>query len=96
FEPGSATDGVTVHIPLSVLNQVKNEGFDWQIPGLRKELVITLIKLLPKILRRNFIPVVNYAKMFLERIPAPQGKLLDCLTREFYRMTGIRSKNVLT
>ncbi|MGP1954704.1 MAG: DUF3418 domain-containing protein, partial [Arsenophonus sp. NC-QC1-MAG3] len=69
FEPGSAADGVTVHIPLSILNQVKNEGFDWQIPGLRKELIIALIRSLPKILRRNFVPVVNYVKTFLERIP---------------------------
>ncbi|WP_032115877.1 ATP-dependent RNA helicase HrpA [Candidatus Arsenophonus nilaparvatae] len=89
FEPGSAVDGVTVHIPLSVLNQVKDEGFDWQIPGLREELVIALIKSLPKVLRRNFVPTPNYAKAFLERIPAPQGKLLDCLTRELRRMTGV-------
>ncbi|MGP1928633.1 MAG: ATP-dependent RNA helicase HrpA [Arsenophonus sp. NC-WZS1-MAG3] len=89
FEPGSAADGVTVHIPLSILNQVKDEGFDWQIPGLRKELIIALIRSLPKVLRRNFAPVVNYVKTFLERIPAPQGKLLDCLTREFHCMTGI-------
>ncbi|MDC7897922.1 DUF3418 domain-containing protein, partial [Escherichia coli] len=33
FEPGTAADGVTVHIPLPILNQVKDEGFDWQIPG---------------------------------------------------------------
>ncbi|MBN3585797.1 DUF3418 domain-containing protein, partial [Algoriphagus aestuarii] len=39
FEPGDAADGVTVHIPLNVLNQVSPEGFDWQIPGLREELV---------------------------------------------------------
>lgn len=35
FEPGADADGVTVHIPLQVLNQVTDEGFDWQIPGLR-------------------------------------------------------------
>lgn len=89
FEPGSAVDSVTVHIPLSVLNKVKNEGFDWQIPGLHEELVIALIKSLPKVLRRNFVLTPNYAKAFLERIPAPQGKLLDCLTRELRRMTGV-------
>ncbi|MEK8171831.1 DUF3418 domain-containing protein [Streptomyces sp. M19] len=33
FEPGADADGVTVHIPLQVLNQVTAEGFDWQIPG---------------------------------------------------------------
>lgn len=80
---------VTVHIPLSVLNQVKDEGFDWQIPAAREELVVTLIKLLPKSLWRNFVPVPNYAKAFLERMPVPQGKWLDCLTRELRRMTGL-------
>lgn len=64
FEPGSAADGVTVHIPLSLLNQVKEEGFDWQIPGLREELIIALIKSLPKSLRRNFVPAPNYAQAF--------------------------------
>ena len=89
FEPGTVADGVTVHIPLSVLNQVKDEGFDWQVPAAREELVVTLIKLLPKSLRRNFVPAPNYAKAFLERMPVPQGKLLDCLTRELRCMTGV-------
>ncbi|WGO82454.1 ATP-dependent RNA helicase HrpA [Arsenophonus apicola] len=89
FEPGNAADGVTVHIPLSLLNQVKDEGFDWQIPGLREELVIALIKSLPKSLRRNFVPAPNYAQAFLQRLPTPQGKLLDCLTRELRLMTGV-------
>ncbi len=56
FEPGTAADGVTVHIPLPILNQVKDEGFDWQIPGIRHELVVALIKSLPKPIRRNFVP----------------------------------------
>lgn len=46
FEPGADADGVTVHI-LQVLNQVSSEGFDWQIPGLREQLVTELIRSLP-------------------------------------------------
>ncbi|MCX9713670.1 ATP-dependent RNA helicase HrpA, partial [Vibrio cholerae] len=56
FEPGENSDGVTVHIPLPILNQVEPHGFDWQIPGLRHELVVSLIKSLPKTLRKNFVP----------------------------------------
>jgi len=41
-------DGVTVHIPAAVLNQVEDTGFDWQVPGLREELAVALIKSLPK------------------------------------------------
>ncbi|STW89145.1 ATP-dependent helicase hrpA [Klebsiella pneumoniae] len=39
---------MTVHIPLPLLNQVEEAGFEWQIPGLRRELIIALIKSLPK------------------------------------------------
>ncbi len=56
FEPGADADGVTVHIPLQVLNQVTDEGFDWQIPGLREELVTELIRSLPKPIRRHYVP----------------------------------------
>ena len=59
FEPGADADGVTVHIPLAVLNQVAADGFDWQIPGLREELVTALIRSLPKPMRANFVPAPN-------------------------------------
>ena len=65
FEPGTDADGVTVHIPLPVLNQVAAEGFDWQVPGLREELVTALIRSLPKPIRRNFVPVPDVAQRFL-------------------------------
>ena len=89
FEPGTDADGVTIHIPLAVLNQVQENGFDWQVPGLRQELIIALIKSLPKPIRRNFVPAPNYASAFLERVPNPEGQLLDTLERELRRMTGV-------
>ncbi|EQB99064.1 helicase, atp-dependent (atp-dependent helicase hrpa) [Photorhabdus temperata subsp. temperata M1021] len=89
FEPGTEADGVTVHIPLPILNQVKNEGFDWQIPGIRYDLIVALIKSLPKPVRRNFVPAPNYAQAFMERVPQPQSTLLDSLERELRRMTGV-------
>ncbi|GKX57987.1 ATP-dependent RNA helicase HrpA [Leminorella grimontii] len=89
FEPGANADGVTVHIPLPVLNQVQEEGFDWQIPGLRSALVIALIKSLPKPVRRNFVPAPNYAEAFLARTTPLQNGLLDSLERELRLMTGV-------
>ncbi|HHR5884547.1 TPA: ATP-dependent RNA helicase HrpA [Providencia alcalifaciens] len=89
FEPGTDADGVTVHIPLAILNQVHNVGFDWQVPGLRHELIVALIKSLPKPIRRNFVPAPNYASAFLERVPMPEGSVLDKLERELRRMTGV-------
>ena len=89
FEPGTDADGVTVHIPLPLLNQVEMTGFDWQIPGLREELVIALIKSLPKSYRRNFVPAPNYAQAFLSRAMPLEKPLLDTLIYELRRMTGV-------
>ena len=89
FEPGTDADGVTVHIPLPLLNQVEMTGFDWQIPGLREELVIALIKSLPKSYRRNFVPAPNYAQAFLGRAVPLEKSLLDTLIYELRRMTGV-------
>ncbi|WP_428675790.1 ATP-dependent RNA helicase HrpA [Photobacterium sanguinicancri] len=89
FEPGEDNDGVTVHIPLPILNQVEPDGFDWQIPGLRQELVIALIKSLPKPIRRSFVPAPNYADAFLSRVEAQSMPLLDALEKELKRMTGV-------
>ncbi|MEU9506168.1 ATP-dependent RNA helicase HrpA [Micromonospora sp. NPDC048170] len=89
FEPGTATDGVTVDIPLPLLNQVPAESFDWQVPGLREELVVALIRSLPKAVRRNFVPVPDYARAALAAMPAGEEPLLDALTRQLRRMTGV-------
>ncbi|MFF9096112.1 ATP-dependent RNA helicase HrpA [Streptomyces sp. NPDC014802] len=89
FEPGADADGVTVHIPLQVLNQVTDEGFDWQIPGLREELVTELIRSLPKPIRRNYVPAPNYAKAFLEKATPLQEPLTATMARELKRMVGV-------
>lgn len=89
FEPGEDSDGVTVHVPLPILNQVEPDNFDWQIPGLRHELVVSLIKSLPKPIRRNFVPAPNYADAFLSRAEAMSMPLLDALEKELKRITGV-------
>ncbi|RJX69555.1 ATP-dependent RNA helicase HrpA [Vibrio sinensis] len=89
FEPGVDSDGVTVHIPLPILNQIEPAGFDWQIPGLRHELVVSLIKSLPKTLRKNFVPAPNYADAFLARVTPLELPLLDAMEKELRRMTGV-------
>ena len=89
FEPGDDSDGVTVHLPLPILNQVEPAGFDWQIPGLRHELVVSLIKSLPKTLRKNFVPAPNYADAFLGRVTPMEMPLLDALEKELRRMSGV-------
>ncbi len=89
FEPGTEADGVTVHIPLPLLNQIEEQGFDWQIPGIRRELIMALIKSLPKPVRRNFVPAPNYADAFLGRATPFELPLLESMERELRRMTGV-------
>ncbi|UXI79538.1 ATP-dependent RNA helicase HrpA [Streptomyces vinaceusdrappus] len=89
FEPGADADGVTVHIPLQVLNQVTDEGFDWQIPGLREQVVTELIRSLPKPIRRNYVPAPNFAQKFLERAVPLQEPLTVTMARELKRMVGV-------
>ncbi|MGR6318440.1 ATP-dependent RNA helicase HrpA [Micromonospora soli] len=89
FDPGTPTDGVTVDIPLPLLNQVPAESFDWQVPGLREELVIALIRSLPKAIRRNFVPVPDFARAALAAITPGEEPLLGALTRQLRRMTGV-------
>ncbi|WP_444541910.1 ATP-dependent RNA helicase HrpA [Amycolatopsis acidiphila] len=89
FEPGADADGVTVHIPLPVLNQITPDGFDWQVPGLREELVTALIKSLPKQLRRNFVPAPDTAKYVLSQVGPADGPLLVVLARELQDLRGV-------
>ncbi|MFG1804930.1 ATP-dependent RNA helicase HrpA [Streptomyces sp. NPDC049040] len=89
FEPGADADGVTVHIPLQVLNQAVPDGFDWQIPGLREQVVTELIRSLPKPIRRHYVPAPNHAKAFLDRAVAGPDPLPLVLARELQRMVGV-------
>src|SRR5699024_6382063 len=68
FEPGQEDDGVTVHVPVAVLNQLTPDGFDWQVPGLRAELVAALIKSLPKPTRRHLVPAPDHARAALAEL----------------------------
>jgi ATP-dependent helicase HrpA len=90
FEPGRADDGVTVHIPLSSLPQIRTEGFDWQVPGLRRDLVTALLRSLPKPIRRQLVPVPDYAAALVDALPPqPAGALVDALGAALRRLAGI-------
>jgi ATP-dependent helicase HrpA len=89
FEPGTDADGVTVHVPLQVLNQITPEGFDWQIPGLRQDLVTELIRSLPKAVRRHCVPAPDFAGRFLRSAAPMEGQLTGTLARELHAMTGV-------
>ncbi|HZB48343.1 MAG TPA: ATP-dependent RNA helicase HrpA, partial [Mycobacteriales bacterium] len=89
FEPGAPDDGVTVEVPLSTLNRVRPEGFDWQVPALREELVTALVRSLPKPLRRALGPAPDAARAALSRLVPGEEPLADALARELGRLAGL-------
>ncbi len=90
FSPGSEDDGVTIVIPLTVLNSLKPAMFDWLVPGLIEEKISYLLKSLPKQQRKNFIPVPQYASACVAAMPAEnQGSLALMLSTQLLKMTGI-------
>lgn len=89
FNPADEADGVTVGIPLALLNQFKDQDFDFLVPGLLKEKVQVLIKSLPKHLRKNFIPAADFAQACTEALK-PGKPLSVQLSENLQRMTGIK------
>ena len=94
FEPGSPEDGVTVHVPVEVLNRVTTAGFDWQVNGLREDLVTALIRSLPKGIRRLLVPAPEHAGALVrelrERGLGPtDGPLTDVLGRVVRETRGV-------
>jgi ATP-dependent helicase HrpA len=89
FEPGAADDGVTVDVPLRVLNQVPDDVLSWQVPGLREELVVSLLRSLPKQLRVSFVPAPDHAREFLASVTPGEEPLLDALERHLRSRTGV-------
>src|SRR5665647_3473208 len=61
FDPGAHQDGVTIEIPITVLNQLPPAAFTWHVPGYREDLATELIRSLPKSLRTSFVPAPNHA-----------------------------------
>jgi len=95
FEPSAEDDGVTVEIPLGLLNQIEDYGFDWQIPALREALLVALIKSLPKQYRRNFVPAPNFASALMaaldpDKAAVAKQPLLDAIPYHLHRMTGVK------
>ncbi|WP_339672832.1 ATP-dependent RNA helicase HrpA [Dasania marina] len=89
FEPGQAADGVTVTVPLALLNRISKEPFEWLVPGMLREKCITLVKMLPKQIRKQFVPVPDYVDKALVRITNKQQGILAGLADGLYRSAGV-------
>ncbi len=79
FEPGHALDGVTLHLPLYLLNKVNAAQIEWLVPGLIREKLILLLKSLPKDRRRPLIPLPDTVTAFLSEAKPGEQTLTDAL-----------------
>ncbi|MDR0945265.1 MAG: ATP-dependent RNA helicase HrpA, partial [Bifidobacteriaceae bacterium] len=100
--PGSSEDGVTVHIPVQIANQIRPDGFDWQVPGLRVQLIAALIKSLPKAERVELVPAPDTARAAVSRLGGPErwrdewGRvvpLTEALGKVFLQMRGVNVRD---
>ncbi len=89
FVPGDAADGVTVHVPLALVNAISATRCEWLVPGLLAEKVAESIRGLPKALRRNFVPAPDFAQAFVEAEAPREEALHVALARYLQRVTGI-------
>jgi ATP-dependent helicase HrpA len=90
WEPGQEDDGVVVQVPLAQLGRLADEGLEWQVPGLREELVTALVRSLPKDLRRHLVPVPDNAREFVAKWGPADGPLLPALARAMTDAAGER------
>ncbi len=75
FVPGDPADGVTLHVPLALVNALPAIRCEWLVPGLLVEKAAELIRGLPKSLRRNFVPAPDFARAFVEALPARESAM---------------------
>jgi ATP-dependent helicase HrpA len=89
FVPGDDADGVTLHLPLAMLNALPTARCEWLVPGLLGEKVAELIRVLPKALRRNFVPAPDFARAFVEAETPRDEALIKALASFLKRTTGV-------
>ena len=84
-DPTTSWDGVTIDLPIELLDEVDDTTFEWQVPGFRRELVEALIRSLPKGTRKAFVPIPETVDEVMEELDPIAGRLprvlADALSR---------------
>ncbi|MHB8914530.1 MAG: ATP-dependent RNA helicase HrpA [Thiobacillus sp.] len=88
FEPGHVLDGVSLHLPLYLLNRIDPAQIDWLVPGLIREKLTLLLKSLPKELRRPLIPLPDTVTAFLSVARPAEHILTEALAAYIRKKTG--------
>ena len=77
FDSTSANDGVTVIVPISLIDHIDAEAFEWNVPGLREELVTALLRSMPKAVRKPFVPIPDTVSQILPQLEQSTGSLVE-------------------
>jgi ATP-dependent helicase HrpA len=90
FEPGHAMDGVTVTVPLQLLNKIDESSFEWLVPGFTREKTTWAMKALPKNIRRRLFPLPEQVSAFVDSADAQASQLTfsDALRKFVQRRIG--------
>ena len=89
FAPGADDDGVTLHIPLAVLNRIDPDAVYAPVPGQRRELIVALLRALPKVIRRELGPAPDRVIALEAALADDRGPLLPTLERAIRQQTGV-------
>jgi ATP-dependent helicase HrpA len=88
YKPGQEDDGVTVQVPLPLAEKLTSGQLQWMVPGLREELIETLLRALPKVIRRSLMPIEATAKKIAREFNPGRADFLEALAihlRQIYQ-----------
>ncbi len=88
FDESSPNDGVTVTVPIALLSRIDATVFEWNVPGLREEVVTALLRTMPKETRRAFVPIPDTVARILPSLSSGGGDLIEALRRELRAISG--------
>src|SRR5690606_18305383 len=80
--------GLILDVPVELVGQVPPERAEWLVPGYIEEKVTSMIRALPKALRRNFVPAPDFARAAVQAMPFAEGSLAERLAQQLARMSG--------
>ncbi len=88
FLPGNEEDGVTLTVPLAMLGQIPANRLEWLVPGMLRDKCIALVKGLPKIQRKNFVPVPDFVDRAMRDMKRGEQSLVENLAHAIQRVSG--------
>jgi ATP-dependent helicase HrpA len=88
FESGSKNDGVSVIVPVSLLAHLDADAFEWNVPGLREELVTALLRSMPKAVRKPFVPIPDTVAEIMPGLERSDRNLIESVRRELRHRSG--------